>query len=356
MAVQWVRRLCGRWEGLHSTRGLTQPCVQTGPFSQEASGGRLHIVKTLRPATNPSTPAPPRPLYRLACRKTCITACQHPEAATQHCLRLGICLVAGVPDDDLARAAAAGGTLPLASVTIGALQAAPLGAASGCRHVGLGPSRRCMLLEFGGDGDGDGDGQAAAVTASTLLLCGPSEALVLQYARAVGRCLRGLAAAVGTMERPPPSPPPGPAVGGDDDPGRGCQAGGEGDGDGGDDGDGEVVECLVFVAGGCCFEACLAAQLDELADLAKRKLAAAAAAPADEEAVLGPAGGEEGRQQQQQGGHGMGTGPGPPAPDYPSSAKVCTLHNWRLLCCTVWCCLSKVVFWIALLRRCLHCS
>ena len=90
---------------------------------------------------------------------------------------------------------------------------------------------------------------------TTLLLAGPSEPLVRQYAGALTRCLHGLAAAVGTMA---PNVEASPSDGCDDGNGDGCG------GDNGGDGEGACCECLVFVAGGGAVECCLAQQLEEL--------------------------------------------------------------------------------------------
>ncbi|GLC50624.1 hypothetical protein PLESTB_000400600 [Pleodorina starrii] len=166
-----------------------------------------------------------------------------PPIATQLCHQYGITLVAGLDEQDAARACAAGGGgPPLSRSGLAALAAAPLGRAAAARVVGLGP-RRAVLLEFG-----ERQWQAAGEAACTLLLCGVSEVAVRQAARAVRRCLISLAAAVGSMDyddaAAAAAAAAAPAAGG--------------------------VECLVFVAGGGGFEGLLELQLRELMDVARR--------------------------------------------------------------------------------------
>ncbi|GIL76498.1 hypothetical protein Vretimale_6027 [Volvox reticuliferus] len=168
-----------------------------------------------------------------------------PPAATQLCHQHGICLVAGLDEQDVARACAAGGAAaPLTRAGLRVLAEAQLGRASAARVVLLG-TRRAILLEFT-----EQQWQAAGQAACTLLLCGVSDAAIKQSVREVRRCLISIAAAVGTM-----------AQHGIDAHARSGAEGGHGCG-----------ECLVFVAGGGGFEGLLEFQLRELSDVAKKGL------------------------------------------------------------------------------------
>ncbi|KAG2449838.1 hypothetical protein HYH02_005361 [Chlamydomonas schloesseri] len=210
-----------------------------------------------------------------------------PDQAAQLCAELGLVLVAGLEEQEVAQACAAGGTAPLSRVGLAELAAAPVGRAATARVIGLG-GRRALLLEF------DLARCTSGQVARSLLLCGPTEAAVRQSARALTRCLVSLAAAIGTMARPRPHPAPHAA------PGAGSLAGqreggpGDAGGDGEDGGGGggeeeeeeaveEAVECLVFVAGGGGFEGLLEMQLRELLAVATRGPDAAAAAAGGEE-------------------------------------------------------------------------
>ncbi|GFR50598.1 hypothetical protein Agub_g12873 [Astrephomene gubernaculifera] len=197
-----------------------------------------------------------------------------PAGAVQLCQQYGICLVAGLDEQDLARACAAsaastsaaggGGTAPLTRAGLAALRTAPLGRAVAARVVGMGP-RRGLLLEF--------DQEAAmGQAACTLLLCGTTEVAVRQAARAVQRCLISLAAAVGSMARPRPRPHPHPRSGHPRLQPQPQQQEGDEEEEAGDEQqeEEEEVECLVFVAGGGGFEGLLEGQLRELEGVALR--------------------------------------------------------------------------------------
>ncbi|GLI64778.1 hypothetical protein VaNZ11_008182 [Volvox africanus] len=168
-----------------------------------------------------------------------------PPVATQLCHQYGICLVAGLDEQDVTRACSVGGAAaPLTRAGLPVLAEAQLGHASAARVVLLG-ARRATLLEFTEQQWG-----AAGQAACTLLLCGVSDAAIKQSAREVRRCLISIAAAVGTM----------------------APHDIDADASSGDKGGRDCGECLVFVAGGGGFEGLLEFQLRELSDVAKKGL------------------------------------------------------------------------------------